>query len=117
MKTKQYKNRVGLLLHFIFLYIINLKELMNMAVLKQKEVRTVRLVKKETTLPQDVWSMVSSYIKYAGIKGSQVDKRNFVVEGALKHLFESDKGFMAYIGKEAAAKREAATTIEQPKNR
>ena len=26
-----------------------------MAVLKQKEVKTVRLVKKETTLPQDVW--------------------------------------------------------------
>ena len=88
-----------------------------MAVLKQKEVRTVRLVKKETTLPQDVWSMVSSYIKYAGIKGSQVDKRNFVVEGALKHLFESDKGFMEYIGKEAAVKREVATTIEQPKNK
>ena len=88
-----------------------------MAVLKQKEVKTVRLVKKETTLPQDVWSMDSYYIKYAGIKGSQVDKRNFVVEGALKHLFESDKGFMEYIGKEAAVKREVATTIEQPKNK
>lgn len=81
-----------------------------MAVLKQNEVKTIRKVKKETTLPQDVWAMVTSYIKYAGIKGSQVDKRNFVIEGALKHLFENDKEFQIYLGKdeEAPAKEEVA---------
>lgn len=86
-----------------------------MAVLKQKETKTVRMVKKETTLNQEVWSMVSSYIKYAGIKGSQVDKRNFIVEGALKHLFENDKGFKEYIGAAEALKEEVKVNVAEVK--
>ena len=84
-----------------------------MAVLQQKEAKTIRMVKKETTLKQDTWSLISSYIKYAGIKGSQVEKRNFVIEGALNYLFENDKEFIEYVGKETAKKEEAVVKKEE----
>ena len=86
-----------------------------MATLRQVEEKKIRMVKKETILPQDVWSMITSYAKFAGIKGQVVDKRNFIIEGALRELFKNDKEFQAYIHKDEEPATAAHTN--HPKNK
>lgn len=87
-----------------------------MAVLKQNEAKVARYVKKETILNQELWGKISSYIKYAEIKGSQVDKRNFVVAGALEHLFNNDKGFQEYLNKSTEVKSTKVETEVKPQS-
>lgn len=86
-----------------------------MAIIKQEEVKRERYVKKETKLKQSTWSKVVSYAKYAGIKGQAGEKRDFIVEAALEYLFNSDKGFVDYIGEAEALAQESKANVAEVK--
>lgn len=85
-----------------------------MAILKQTENKTVKYLKKELTLTSEQWSMIDSYAKYAALKGNLTAKRQFVIEGALEHLFTTDKEFQEYLHKDSEPKKEEPKAEVKP---
>lgn len=65
---------------------------------QQKEVKP-RLQKKEINIKADTWKQADNYIKYAGIRGTNQEKIEFLVEQALLHIFDADEGFQKFMTK------------------
>ncbi len=64
-----------------------------MALIKQASVVKPKMQKKEVTIKQSTWKMADQYMKFAGLRGSNQEKIEFLIEEALLHVFETDEDF------------------------
>ncbi len=81
-----------------------------MALIKQASVVKPKMQKKEVTIKQSTWKMADQYIKFAGLRGSNQEKIEFLIEEALLHVFETDEDFQKSLNykeqKQVAPKQE-----------